>query len=433
MHKIVEPARNLDVVNQADVVVCGGGPAGIAASIAAARKGAKTVLLEAAGNLGGIWTSGLLPHVMGYCEQDGLITEIKESFQKAVDVNPEVPKTLPSPEAIKLIVERMCLDAGVEIFLYSKVCNVQKEGDSITHVIVESPDGRRAFGGKMFIDCTGNGDLGAQAGCGYDVGREEDGVVQPLSLIALVTGLDYNDVKDFVSGSEEAYNRLHDEFVKCGIEPSYSRTSMIRVSDDVYLYAGNHQYNVPCTDTVGMTRATIEARAEIHNQINALRSVDKRWRNVKIVATASQIGIRDGRRLHGLYTMRLDDLKNGRVFPDAVCKVKFGVDVHALSSDSNRGLTGISKANPVKPYDIPLRALISSDCDNLLMAGRCISGDFYAHASYRVTGISVPCGEAAGLYAVKSIKQNRSLNTLVEEILTMNKTNETNKIKEMVS
>lgn len=417
MEKIIEAAKEINVLYNADVVVCGGGPAGIAAALTTSRLGVKTVLLESAGNIGGIWTSGLLPHIMGACKQPGLITEIKENFQKITDKNPEVPKSLPSPEAIKVMLEQMCIAAGVEILLNTKVCEVKKEKNHITHAIVESPAGRQAVKGKIFIDCSGNGDLGMYAGCGFDIGRENDNAVQPMSLIALVTGINYPEVKDFVSGSEEAYQNLYSEFEKCGLEPSYSRTSMIRISDDVYMFAGNHQYNVSCTDTLAITKATLEARAELHEQINALRSLGKRWKNIKLIATANQIGIRDGRRLHGLYTIKLDDLKNGKTFPDAVCKVKFGVDVHAMSSNSNRGLTGISKANPVKMYDIPLRSLISRDCDNLLMAGRCISGDFYAHASYRVTGISVPCGEAAGKCAAKAIKQNYSLKDIIKRVL----------------
>ncbi len=397
--KFSERSRELECLTEGAVIVCGGGPAGIAAAVASARKGAKTVLLESAGCLGGIWTSGLLPYILGDCEQPGLVTEIRGGFAGISDPDPEFPKTLPSPENVKLYLENLCQDAGVDIFYHSRICGTLMDGKDIRAVCVETPGGRFAVPGKIFIDCTGNGDVGFYAGCGFDVGRETDGAIQPMSMIALICGINAAECRDYVNGSPEAYKRVSDLIAGCGIRPSYSRSSIIRISDDVFMFAGNHQYGVMPDDTKAITRAVIGARREIHAQIEALRSLGGIWKNIKIVATSSQIGIRDGRRLHGLYKLELGDLTSGRTFGDAVCKVRFGVDVHALSPDSNRGLTNISRENPVKPYDIPMRALIARDCDNLMMAGRCISGSFYAHASYRVTGIAIPCGEAVGKHA----------------------------------
>jgi FAD dependent oxidoreductase len=405
---IIEPARELTVMDSADVVICGGGPAGIAAAIAAARQGASTLLIESTGCLGGIWTSGLMPYILGYSEQPGIITEIKKSLQAAQTNMRGADKILPSPETVKLLLEQMCLEAGVRFIFHSKVCGAQKESDKITHVIIESPNGRQAIKGKVFIDCTGNGELGAHSGCGFDIGKADDGSTQPMSLIALLTGIHSSEIKEFISGTPDACENLYNELKKGGIEPSYSRASLFQISNDTYLYMGNHQYKTSCMNVADMTKAIIKARAELSRHVQALRSRGGCWTNLQLTATAAQIGIREGRRLHGLYTLTMDDLISGKEFPDAVCKVQFGMDVHALSSDSNRGLTDISENNPVQPYDIPLRALISRDCDNLLMAGRCISGDFYAHASYRVTGIAVPCGEGAGICAAQSVKHNIS-------------------------
>lgn len=420
--KFTESSKELELLTSGEVIVCGGGPAGIAAAVSAARSGARTVLLESAGCLGGIWTSGLLPHVLGECRQPGLITEIKERFAALIEPDARLPKSLPSPEKVKLYLEELCQDAGVELFYHSKVCGALMENRCIQAVCVETPAGRQAVSGEVFIDCTGNGDLGFHAGCGFDLGNETDGSVQPMSMHALVSGIKADECLDYVNGSEEAYRKLCEVIRSCGIEPSYSRSSIIRISSDTFIFAGNHQYGINADDPRGMTRATIEARHEIHAQIDALRSLGGIWKNIKVVATSSQIGIRDGRRLHGLYKLEREDLTSGRCFEDAVCKVRFGMDVHALSPDSNRGLTSISRENPVRPYDIPLRALISRDCDNLMMAGRCISGSFYAQASYRVTGIAVPCGEAAGKHAAqcclakKTVKSEfRNYSTLIKE------------------
>ncbi|MBN2640609.1 MAG: FAD-dependent oxidoreductase [Victivallales bacterium] len=399
--KFIESSKELELLTSGEVIVCGGGPAGIGAAVSAARKGVRTVLLESAGCLGGIWTSGLLSYILGDCKQHGLVTEIKDRFASFIEPDARLPKSLPSPEKVKLYLEELCLDAGVELLYNSKVCGTLMTDKFIQAVCVETPAGRRAVSGDVFIDCTGNGDVGFHAGCGFDVGNETDGSVQPMSMLAIIGGIKADECIDYVNGSEEAYQKLGNLIRGCGIEPSYSRSSIIRISDDIFMFAGNHQYGVRADDPHGVTRATVEARHEIHSQINALRSLGGIWKDIKVVATSSQIGVRDGRRLHGLYKLELDDLTSGRCFDDAVCKVRFGVDVHALTPDSNRGLTSVSRENPVQPYDIPMRALISRDCDNLMMAGRCISGSFYAHASYRVTGIAIPCGEAAGNHAAQ--------------------------------
>jgi len=159
----------------------------------------------------------------------------------------------------------------------------------------------------------------------------------------------------------------------------------------------NHEYGIRCDDALGLSRATIAARREVHALVAALRRLGGAWSGLRVVATAGQIGIREGRRLAGRYTLTADDLARGTRFADAVCRVNFPVDIHALDPRRDKGYSdGGVRA---QPYDIPLRALQSVAHDNLAFAGRCISGDFVAHASYRVTGNAVPMGEAAGRWA----------------------------------
>jgi len=153
-------------------------------------------------------------------------------------------------------------------------------------------------------------------------------------------------------------------------------------------------------DANAVTQATLEARNEVNQIINALRKTGGIWADVRIVNSAEQIGIREGRRIHGLYMLTKEDLLRGAQFEDGVCTVNFVVDVHALVKGEGGGYG--ARGVKMKPYQIPLRSLIAKDVDNLMMAGRCISGDFYAHASYRVTGNAVPMGEAAGKVAAKA-------------------------------
>ena len=156
----------------------------------------------------------------------------------------------------------------------------------------------------------------------------------------------------------------------------------------------DHEYGVSGINRADVTKATLAARKEIHASVNALRKSGGPWKTVHIVATPEQIGIREARRLHGRYTLTLEDILAGRKFDDAVCRVTFCIDIHSTNPNKTKG---IAKApGKVKPYDIPLRALIAKDLDGLYFAGRCISGDFFAHASYRVTGNAVATGEGAG-------------------------------------
>jgi hypothetical protein len=156
----------------------------------------------------------------------------------------------------------------------------------------------------------------------------------------------------------------------------------------------NHEYGVKGVNVRDLTAATLRARRELHHLINGLRRLGDPWSCLRLLATGAQIGVREGRRIHGRYTVTVDDMVAGRQHPDAVCRVAFGIDVHSTNPSAGKGI----ETNPVRtlPYDIPLRALQAREVNGLWLAGRCISGDFLAHSSYRVTGNAVAMGEAAG-------------------------------------
>jgi hypothetical protein len=279
----------------------------------------------------------------------------------------------------------------------------------LTCAIAESKSGREAFAGKVFIDCTGDGDLGALAGCRFQVGQPETGLCQPMSMICLVTGLIPAEIRDYYRENSGDWagpkDRLRAQMEKGGHSPSYAKPSLFRVRDDLFILMANHEYRVRGTNAGDVTAATLRARDELHNLIDGLRSLGGVWKNIRIVATAEQIGVREGRRIAGLYEITADDLREGRKHPDAVCQATFAVDVHALDPKKEKG---IEKAGfRAKPYDIPLRALIAKDVRGLMMAGRCISGDFLAHSSYRVTGNAAAMGEAAGSVAAAAARAGR--------------------------
>jgi hypothetical protein len=161
----------------------------------------------------------------------------------------------------------------------------------------------------------------------------------------------------------------------------------------------NHEYGTKPFDAAAVTEATVRARAEMNKMISGLRRLGGPWEGIQIAATAEQIGVRDGRRIRGRYVVSQSDVASGVKHDDAVVKPTFSVDIHALSAELNKSHGYTNRGVKTKPYDIPLRALIAKDVDGLMMAGRCISGDFVAHASYRVTGNAVAMGEAAGVIA----------------------------------
>jgi FAD-dependent oxidoreductase family protein len=406
---IKEPLHETPVAGIYDVIVCGAGPAGVSAAIAAAREGAKTLLLEVKGCLGGTWTSGLLSWVMDHENKDGLMREFREDLLKreAVVLPPNGNSFAFDVEIMKLMLEQKCVDAGVDLRLHTRLVSAGLKNDSIIdHIITESKSGREAWKANIFIDATGDGDLGAATGCEFDFGNPENGLTQPMSLLCLLTGICLDDVIDVTNSYTDRYNstgKLKAELKSGGNIPSYGCPSLFHVIDDLFFFMANHQYKLSGINANDVTKATISARREIHEQVNALRKLGGRWKNLRIAASAEQIGIREGRRIKGLYEVTIDDLVQGAEFNDSVCKCTFGIDVHSTDPDKTKGIEPHSKS---KPYDIPLRALISKDRANMLMAGRCISGDFLAHSSYRVTGNAVAMGESSGQFAAKAVKSH---------------------------
>ncbi len=401
---VTEPARTIPLAGEFDVLVCGGGPAGVAAALAAARAGVKTALIEGHGCLGGIWTAGLLSWIIDWRNKPGIMAEIMAELKRRQALGP-APAAYDA-ETMKLILEELCVGAGVELRLHTHVvAAVCKKGRRLTAAITESKSGREAWRARVFVDCTGDGDLAAQAGCKWSLGRDHTGACQPLSLMALLTGIRLEAVRQFVAGLSEgdAKNNLLQAISSAGADPSYGAPTIFCIRDDLFALMTNHEYGVSALDAQAITGATISARAEIHKIVDGLRSLGGVWARVRVVATGAQIGVREGRRIHGRYLLTQDDLSRGARFEDAIARATFCVDVH--STDPQQGKSYAQHGVRVKPYDLPLRALIAADVDGLMMAGRCISGDFLAHASYRVTGNAVAMGEAAGVAAAAAVKR----------------------------
>ena len=419
--RIVEPERELVIDRWADVIVAGGGPAGVAAAVAAARGGKRVRLFELQGCLGGVWTAGALTYVFDF-DKSEIGWEIIRRLEKydairyddtdAYDVRDNF---VYEPEYMRLVCEDLCAEAGVDYILQCPVVAAYRDqsGKNVEAVITESKSGRQAWKAKYFIDCTGDGDLAAQAGCGYDLGYFADGTGQPATLNALVVVKDEKALKEYVSNDPAMWDTrkkthipsshaFRDVLRKTGLEPSYSDPTLWQVNGNLLELMANHEYRLPLDDARAITKATVHARHELFEMVNRLAKLGGPWAGIRLVATAEQIGHREARRIHGRYTVTREDVAKGAKFPDSLTLSRFGIDIHGLDMKANlEKAAGGNLGAEFKPFEIPLRACHAKDADNLYMAGRNISGDFIAHASYRVTGSSVGLGEGVGRAVAK--------------------------------
>lgn len=393
---------------ETDVLIAGGGVSGTMAAIAAAREGVKVTLIERGGCLGGMWTAGLVGMTLDSGYKDGLLSEFLGLVRQEMQCG---SATL--FEAQKFILEKLCAESGVDVWLYSQVSGLQTEGRNIQKVNVISKSGVTEFQAKVVIDGTGDGDVAAMAGCGFEYGRASDGKAQPMSMIALISGLD-EKAEPYISYPGQPFwdarNRLKEVLDAVGASYSIGCPSIQPLCGGIYILSANQEYGKSGCNVKELSFATLHAREEIYLMVKALREkASDKFPGITLVSTPECMGVREGRRIHGRYTVTLDDMIAGREHEDAVCKVRYWVDIHSLEDDGGKGFT--DEGIQIQPYDIPLRALLPVDIDNLILAGRCISGDFYAHASYRVAGNMAPVGEAAGKAAAKVVKSEE------EEIL----------------
>jgi len=403
------------VAGSADVIVAGGGPAGLSAAISFARRGKSVLLLEGHGCLGGIWTSGLLSLVIDFARSSlakeiiARLDSLDARYRRRSELNDM--NFLYEPEYMKFVCEELCREAGVRFQLHTQVVAAETDGRNIVAVETESKSGRQRWTAPLFVDATGDGDLAARAGCGFDRGGDKPGDPdQPASLVALAVAEDnpglapfvINDWYNFDGEGETLWNAKKEflqELRRVGIEPSYSAPTLFRIRRGLYAVMANHEYGVPVDDAAAITAATVRARRELVLMARALETKGgPAWRNFRLVATAEQIGHRGARRIHGRYTLTKADVLEGRQFPDAIAECGFGVDIHTTRfKDRKDGEVITDHKMPrdfIQPvYQIPLRACRAKDLDNLYMAGRCISGDFGAQASYRITGAAVAMGE----------------------------------------
>ncbi len=398
VRSVREAQRDLPVMGDVDVLVCGGGPAGIGAATAAARTGARTLLLERYGFLGGMATGGLvIPHFDCFLN-DGLNKEIIGRLAERKAWGAPHWKINYDPEQFKHVSEAMVLESGSDVLYHSLAVAAIMDGDRLRGAVIETKSGRYAVAAKVVVDCTGDGDVAARAGAAFAKGRDQDGQMQPLTLMFRLGGLSWVQ-----TNGTELCEKIEQAIADHGhhYRLPFKRPWTLHTPNlDEVLVQYVHVRSVDGTNVRELTRAEIDARRQVQAAVDFLRAHVPEFRNAYLIETACQIGVRETRRVLGEYVLTGDDCIAGRSFPDAIAKSSFGIDIHNLD---NLEQTGIKLKGA---YDIPYRCLVPQKIEQLLVAGRCISGTHEAHASYRVKGPCLATGQAAGAAAALAVRHD---------------------------
>lgn len=404
-----EPKRQIPVTHEVDVLVVGAGPAGVCAAISAARMGADTMLIEQQGAVGGIATVGLMSHWTGRSGSK-LYHEIlqRSAAQNEGEYKDKVTITI-DPEKLKQLFLTMLDEAGAKLQLYTFASGAIMEDDRVTGVICESKSGREAIMAKVVIDASGDGDVAAKSGAAYTLGREQDGKMQPATIMFKVGGVD-TERAVFLGSFESTYETPRGEL------QALARKHIPFPAGHVLLYESTLPGVVTCnmtnaididgTKAADLTRAEIVCRSQMDEIVRFLREFVPGYENCFIISSASLIGIRETRHFKGAAQITEDDILASRQFDDWVVRdASFNFDVHNITG-AGLDETGAQKEFPeIDGYTIPYGCLVPEKIDGLLLSGRNISGTHMAHSNFRVMPICAGIGEAGGIAAAICVKE----------------------------
>lgn len=420
--------RRIPIRKHYDVLVAGGGPSGVSAATAAARLGVNVGLVERYGMLGGMLSSGNVGPIMGSVAPGTLRDEITKRLGVGFNDIQGKHGRVHDMQAVPRMFADLLAEEHVAVYLQAPIADVIVENNTICGIVISGKEGLFGLVADVIVDATGDGDVAYFAGAQFAMGREKDGLTQPVTLMYTLAGVEETALtcigeEDMVQLNGERFLEFTARCVDQGILP--------RNTQSVRLYRSNvpGERLVNTTQMNGVNplkpddifRAEVELRRQIDVITEFLRNHVPGYQRCFIKCIASTLGVRESRRIIGEYVLSVEDLRKGSHFDDVVVhNANFVVDIHNPSGGGQaEGL-----AEVVKPYDIPYRCLIPKTLDGLIITGRCISGTHHAHASYRITSVCLALGEAAGVAAALASREKnapRKLNVIaIQEQLKKN-------------
>lgn len=425
---IQENGRSIPVIDEPDVCIVGSGPSGIGAAIAAAKNGAKTLLIERYGFVGGNLTMAMVNPMFTFHDKNGrqVIKGIAGEFVERLkstgsshghltDLTFDNASMTPfDPEGTKVLLFQMLEESGVNLLLHSLLVDVQKANGKINALIIENKTGRQAICPKYVIDCSADADVVARAGAPFKKGNEKDGAMQPATLYFRIGNVDDKKLRIWMKNNRQL---LKDSPTDKEIDAQKSiaflgMNDLVKEAQEkgelhaeiaprilMYQLPMEGQFsvnttrlqNIDGTNVWDLTKAEIILRKQAQQVYQFLKKYVEGFESSIIIDTGSQAGIRETRRIVGDYTLTETDVLNGASFEDGISCGTFAIDIHPPKGQKQI-FTGSGKA----VYEIPYRCLLPQGFDNLLVAGRCISATHAAFGSSRVMATSMGIGQGAG-------------------------------------